>query len=101
LKTSVVAALLGAAAVARAPADGYKILLGGTQTHVNETLLKSRPLCDPVKDLVPIAGAAVYFLGIAIYPAVPAQVSRSSSLMRRPIPASCPMGTPVSARSSI
>src|SRR5437868_7583736 len=49
---------LGAAAVARALPDGYTILLGGTQTHVNETLLKSRPLYDPVKDLVPIAGAA-------------------------------------------
>ena len=64
---------LGAAAVARAQADGYTILLGGTQTHVNETLLKSRPLYDPVKDLAPIAGAALYFLGIAIHPAVPVQ----------------------------
>ncbi|MDB5577500.1 MAG: hypothetical protein JWR80_2676 [Bradyrhizobium sp.] len=64
---------LGAAAVARAQADGYTILLGGTQTHVNETLLKSHPLYDPVKDLVPIAGAALYFLGIAVHPAVPVQ----------------------------
>src|SRR3954463_13400431 len=64
---------LGAAAVARATPDGYTILLGGTQTHVNETLLKSRPLYDPVKDLVPIAGAAAYFLGIAVHPAVPAE----------------------------
>ena len=64
---------LGAAAVARAQPDGYTILLGGTQTHVNETLLKSRPLYDPVKDLAPIAGAALYFLGLAVHPAVPAQ----------------------------
>src|SRR5882672_10465317 len=64
---------LGAAAVARARADGYTILLGGTQTHLNEALLKIRPLYDPVKDLAPIAGAAVYFLGIAVHPAVPAQ----------------------------
>src|ERR1700716_3784723 len=64
---------LGAAAVARARPDGYTILLGGTQTHVNETLLKSRPVFDPVKDLVPIAGAALYFLGIAVHPAVPAE----------------------------
>lgn len=64
---------LGAAAVARALPDGYTILLGGTQTHVNETLLKSRPLYDPVKDLVPIAGAANYFLGIATHPSVPVQ----------------------------
>src|SRR5215510_4841791 len=42
---------LGAAAVARARPDGYTILLGGTQTHVNEALLKSRPLYDAAKDL--------------------------------------------------
>jgi len=64
---------LGAAAVSRARPDGYTILLGGTQTHVNEALLKSRPLYDPVKDLDPIAGVAAYFLGIAVHPAVPVQ----------------------------
>jgi tripartite-type tricarboxylate transporter receptor subunit TctC len=64
-------ASLGAAAVARARPDGYTILLGGTQTHVNEALLKSRPLYDPVKDLDPIASVAAYFLAIAVHPAVP------------------------------
>jgi tripartite-type tricarboxylate transporter receptor subunit TctC len=64
---------LGAAAVARARPDGYTILLGGTQTHVNEALLKSRPLYDPVKDLDPIASVAAYFLGIAVHPSVPVQ----------------------------
>ena len=52
---------LGAAAVARARPDGYTILLGGTQTHVNEALLKSKPLYDPVKDLDPIASVARLF----------------------------------------
>src|SRR5215212_3284805 len=66
-------ASLGAAAVARARPDGYTILLGGTQTHVNEALLKSRPLYDPVKDLDPIASVAAYFLGIAVHPALPVQ----------------------------
>jgi len=64
---------IGAAAVARARPDGYTILLGGTQTHVNEALLKSRPLYDPVKDLDPIAGVAANVLCIAVHPAVPAQ----------------------------
>ena len=63
----------GAAAVARAQPDGYTILLGGTQPHVNEALLKSRPLYDPVKDLDPIASVAANFLGIAVHPAVPVQ----------------------------
>jgi tripartite-type tricarboxylate transporter receptor subunit TctC len=62
---------IGAAAVARAKPDGYTILLGGTQTHVNEALLKSRPLYDPVKDLDPIASVAAYFLGIAVHPSMP------------------------------
>ena len=66
-------ASLGAAAVARARPDGYTILLGGTQTHLNEALLKSRPLYDPVTDLDPIASVAAYFLGIAVHPAVPVQ----------------------------
>ena len=48
-------ALLGAAAVARARPDGYTLLLGGTLPHVNEALLKSKPLYDSVKDLDPIA----------------------------------------------
>jgi tripartite-type tricarboxylate transporter receptor subunit TctC len=66
-------ASLGAAAVARARPDGYTILLGGTLPHVNETLLKSRPLYDPVKDLDPIVVVANNFLGIAVNPTVPAQ----------------------------
>jgi tripartite-type tricarboxylate transporter receptor subunit TctC len=64
---------LGAAAVARARPDGYTILLGGTQTHVNEALLKSKPLYDPVKDLDPIAGVAANVLCIAVHPTVPAR----------------------------
>src|SRR5438874_9772439 len=44
-------ASLGAAAVVRATADGYTVRLGGTQTHLNDALLKSRPLHDLVKGL--------------------------------------------------
>jgi tripartite-type tricarboxylate transporter receptor subunit TctC len=64
---------LGAAAVARARPDGYTILLGGTLTHINEALLKSRPLYDPVKDLDPIVSVVANFLGIAVHSSVPAQ----------------------------
>jgi tripartite-type tricarboxylate transporter receptor subunit TctC len=66
-------ASLGAAAVARARPDGYTILLGGTLPHVNEALLKNRPLYDPVKDLDPIVAVAANFIGIAVNPLVPAQ----------------------------
>jgi hypothetical protein len=63
---------LGASAVARARPDGYAILLGGTLTHINEALLKSKPLYDPVKDLDPIVSIAVNYLGLAVHPSVPA-----------------------------
>jgi len=64
-------ASIGAAAVARAQPDGYTILLGGTLPHVNEALLKKRPLYDPVKDLDPIAGIAANVLCIAVHPSLP------------------------------
>ena len=57
---------LGAAAVARASPDGYTLLVGGTAPHVNEALLKSRPLYDPMKELDPISCVAVSFFAIAI-----------------------------------
>ena len=64
---------LGAAAVARAPPDGYTILLGGSIPHVTESILKSRPLYDPVKDLEPISSLAVTAFAIAVHLSVPAQ----------------------------
>jgi tripartite-type tricarboxylate transporter receptor subunit TctC len=63
---------LGAAAVARAKPDGYTILLGGTLPHINEALIKARPLYDPARDLEPIAGIAVAVLALAVQPAIPA-----------------------------
>jgi tripartite-type tricarboxylate transporter receptor subunit TctC len=62
---------VGVAAVARAKPDGYSLVLGGTLPHVNEALLKSNPLYDPVKDLDPIAAVAANVLCIAVHPSVP------------------------------
>jgi tripartite-type tricarboxylate transporter receptor subunit TctC len=64
---------LGAAAVARAIPDGYTLLVSGTNVHVNEVLLKSRPLYDPIKDLHPISCIGVGFWAIVIHPSVPAR----------------------------
>ena len=64
---------IGAAVVARAKPDGYTLLLGGTLPHVNEALLKSTPLYDPIKDLDPIAAVAANVLCIAVHPSVAAR----------------------------
>ena len=66
-------ASLGAAAAARARPDGYTIMLGGTLPHVNEAVLKAKPLYDPVKDIDTIAAVAANFLAIAVHPSVPAK----------------------------
>src|SRR5215207_6067216 len=58
-------ASLGASTVAKARPDGYTILLGGTLPHVNEALLKARPLYDPIMQL------AVGSLCFAVHPSVP------------------------------
>src|SRR6201997_990695 len=63
---------LGVALAARAPPDGYTLLLGGSSTHVTEAILKSRPLYDPVKDLEPISNIAVSPFALAVHPSVPA-----------------------------
>jgi tripartite-type tricarboxylate transporter receptor subunit TctC len=62
-------ASLGAAAVARSRPD----LLGGTLPHINEALLKTRQLYDPVKDLDPISSLAVNAFVLAVHPLVPAR----------------------------
>ncbi len=64
---------LGAAAVAHARADGYTFLLGGTTQYVTEALLKRQPLYDPLKDLDPVANAAITTFAITVHPSVPAQ----------------------------
>src|SRR6266568_4292202 len=63
---------LGAAAVAHAHPDGYTLLLGGSVPHVTESILKTRPLYDPIKDLEPISNISVSAFVIAVHPSVPA-----------------------------
>jgi tripartite-type tricarboxylate transporter receptor subunit TctC len=53
--------------------DGYTILLGGTLPHINEALLKTRQIYDPVKDLDPISSVAVNAFVLAVHPSVPAR----------------------------
>ncbi len=64
---------LGAATVAHSRADGYTFLLGGTTQYVTEALLKRQPLYDPLKDMDPVANAAVTTFAITVHPSVPAQ----------------------------
>jgi len=46
---------IGADLVARAPADGYTLLLTASTLVINPLIMKERPPFDPVKDLAPLA----------------------------------------------
>jgi tripartite-type tricarboxylate transporter receptor subunit TctC len=64
---------LAAAAVARARADGYTILLGGSSIHLTEMILRTHPLLDPMTDLMPVSMLATSAFAIAVNPGVPAK----------------------------
>lgn len=62
---------IGATAVARAPADGYTLLLAGSpQFAVNVTLFKKLPY-DPVNELTPLAMIAATPFVLVVNPSVP------------------------------
>lgn len=58
--------------VARAPGDGYTILLGSTSTMVLNPMTMAKVPYDPAKDFVPIAILAVSTTSIVVHPSVPA-----------------------------
>jgi len=62
---------IGAATVARAPADGYTLLLGGGGSQIINPIAATRPLYDPAKDFDAIALIAVTGLAITVHPSLP------------------------------
>lgn len=63
---------IGTDFVAKAPADGYTILLAASgPMAVNKTLYRSIPF-DPLKDFAPIIQISAYPLVLEVHPSVPA-----------------------------
>ncbi len=56
--------------VAKAPADGYTLLLAANSHVFNGSLYANRPY-DPIKDFTPVAGIAYYSLILVVNPALP------------------------------
>jgi tripartite-type tricarboxylate transporter receptor subunit TctC len=63
---------IGAGLAARAPADGYTLLVGSSTVWVNTSLYRQMPY-DPVKDLDPIIIAASSPEVLVVHPSVPAK----------------------------
>lgn len=65
--------MIGSEAVARAPADGYTLLLGNIATFaINVGIYKKMPY-DPVRDLAPIAKTVAVNYVLVVNPKVPAR----------------------------
>ena len=63
---------IGAEMVARAPHDGYTLLLGGSSNLAIVAALAGEARYDTTRDFVPIGGAAIVPYGLAVSPSVPA-----------------------------
>src|SRR5688500_11287253 len=67
---------IGAEAVAKAPPDGYMLVMGSIGTHaVNVSLFKKMPY-DPVKDFAPVALVLEADGLLVLHPSVPANTVR-------------------------
>jgi len=63
---------IGAEIVARAPADGYTIMIGHVGTHAINIALYQKVPYDPVRDFTPISLLATLPLALVVHPSVPA-----------------------------
>jgi len=84
---------VGAAQATRQRPDGYTLLLGGATTHITEGLLKTRPMYDPLKDLVPVSGIAVTAFAITVHPSVPVKDLKQLIALARKDPSAIPWGS--------
>ena len=64
---------LGAALVAKSPADGYTLLYGTNGTHAINHALYANPGFDPVKDFAPVARLTRIGMVVVVNPEVPAK----------------------------
>jgi len=64
---------IGADVVAKAPPDGYTLLMGTVSTHaINPGLYRKMPY-DPVRDFAPVGQVGVTPILLAVHPSVPAK----------------------------
>lgn len=63
---------IGAAVVARAPADGYTLLLVNAGHAINGHVYSKLPY-EPLKDFTPVVHATTIAMGLFVHPSVPAK----------------------------
>ncbi|WP_270933541.1 Bug family tripartite tricarboxylate transporter substrate binding protein [Falsiroseomonas oryzae] len=75
---------IGAAQVARAPADGYTLVMGSSPTHATAAAIIPGLTYDPVRDFAPVTMVATVQNVLVVNPALPvASVQELIALARR------------------
>ena len=84
---------IGTDAVAKAPPDGYTLLMTANTIVLNRSLFKSIPY-DPVKDFTPIAPLAIGRLALVTHPSVNAKTMSEFVALAKAKPGTLNYGSP-------
>ena len=77
---------IGTAAVAKARADGYTLVMGGVNTHaMNDSLIKPRPY-DSARDFAPITLTALIPIAFVVNPQLPVTTLQELAALARSKP---------------
>jgi tripartite-type tricarboxylate transporter receptor subunit TctC len=84
---------IGTDAVAKAPADGYTLLMTASTIAVNRSLFRTIPY-DPVKDFAPIAALAIGSMALVVHPSVKANTVAELVALAKAQPGKLNYGSP-------
>ena len=85
---------IGAEIVAKAPPDGYTMLMGFVGTHaINSSLYRTLPF-DAVKDFEPVALVAVVTIILVVHPSVPVKTVKELIALAKARPGELSFGSP-------
>jgi tripartite-type tricarboxylate transporter receptor subunit TctC len=85
--------MLGAAAVAQSPPDGYTLLIGTGSTHGTNSNVYAKLTYDPVRDFVPIVLMTTSPLLLIVPPALPAKNVRELVALAQSRPSGLSFGS--------
>ena len=77
---------LGVSQAARAPADGYTIVMGSSPTHATAAAIYPTLTYDPVRDFAPVTMVGTVSNVLVVHPAVPAKTVQELIALARQTP---------------
>jgi tripartite-type tricarboxylate transporter receptor subunit TctC len=85
---------IGSELVAKAPPDGYTLLMGFVGTHaINASLYRDMPF-DPVRDFEPVALVAMVTIILVVHPSVPVKSVKELIALAKQRPGELTFGSP-------